>query len=342
VDPRSSYLVIRMSSIGDIVLTEPVVACLRAADPDAEIGFVVKERYVDLVRGNPAIARIHALRDGSARSLSSLCRDIGRRRYEVLIDLHANLRSLFLARCVAAGVVTRYRKRARGDAVRVRIGRAAYRADRRLVDRYLDTLSVLGIECVRRRPRFHLDDRDVESAGRLLSEFGLEHGSYAVIVPGSKWPTKTWPADRFAEVASALASEEGLRILVLGSRGESVLAERVASGAPGAVNAAGRTSLGETAALLSGARLAVGNDSGPTHIAMALDTPTVAIFGPTDPSQFDFEGHELAYADLPCSACSFFGTRRCRLGHWLCMRTIPARDVVAAARGLLARGGTVA
>ena len=79
----------------------------------------------------------------------------------------------------------------------------------------------------------------------------------------------------------------------------------------------------------------IGNDSGPTHIAMALGTPTVAIFGPTDPSQFDFEGHELVYADLPCSACSFFGTRRCRLGHWRCMASIPSGEVVAAARRLL-------
>lgn len=331
-----------MSSIGDIVLTEPVVACLRAANPDAEIGFVIKERYADLVRGNPAITRIHTLTSGSPASLWNLCRDVGRHRYEALIDLHANLRSLLLSRSAAAGVVTRYRKRASGDAVRVRIGRAAYRSDRRLVDRYLDALSVLGIECARRRPRFHLDGRDVAPAERFLSEFGLPDGSYAAIVPGSKWPTKMWPAGRFADVARALASEEGLGILLLGSRDESALADGVAREVPGAVNAAGRASLGQTAALLKSARLVVGNDSGLTHIAMALDTPTVAIFGPTDPSQFDFEGHEVVYADLPCSACSFFGTRRCHLGHWLCMKALPARDVVAAARRLLARGGTVA
>jgi ADP-heptose:LPS heptosyltransferase len=75
---------------------------------------------------------------------------------------------------------------------------------------------------------------------------------------------------------------------------------------------------------------------------MASGTPTVAVFGPTDPGQFDFEGHELVYADLPCSACSFFGSRRCRLGHWRCMRAIPPEVVLAASRRLLSRGGTPA
>jgi ADP-heptose:LPS heptosyltransferase len=93
------------------------------------------------------------------------------------------------------------------------------------------------------------------------------------------------------------------------------------------------------AGLLASSSVAIGNDSGPTHIAMAAGTPTVAIFGPTDPGQFDFDGHELVYADLPCSACSFYGTRRCRLGHWRCMLSIEPARVVASARRLLSRGG---
>ena len=197
----------------------------------------------------------------------------------------------------------------------------------------------LGIEHGRRRPRFHVAGPPAASAERFLAEVGLSPNGYAALTPGSKWPTKVWPAERFGDVARVLSSEEGLPVLVLGSADERALAEEVVRRAGGGVVAAGRVGLGETAALLASARLMIGNDSGPTHIAMAAGTPTVAIFGPTDPSQFDFEGHELVYADLPCSACSFFGTRRCRLKHWRCMTSITPAAVVAAARRLLSGGG---
>ncbi len=339
---RPRFLIIRMSSIGDIVLTEPVIAAVREAVPDAEIGFVVKERYAALVAGNPAVTRLHLLHDGSPGNLWRLCREIRRSGYPVVVDLHANPRSRLLSCCAGARSTTRYEKRDRADALRVRLARAPYRARKRLVDRYLESLERLGIAHGYRRPRFHVDGDDAASAERFLKERGLEPGRYAALVPGSKWPTKTWPAERFEEVARALASEDGLQVLILGSAAESELLAGVARRVPGAVDAAGRVSLGETAALLSSARLMIGNDSGPTHIAMALGTSTVAIFGPTDPSQFDFEGHELVYADLPCSACSFYGTRRCRLGHWRCMMSISPEAVVAAARRLLSGGGAPA
>jgi ADP-heptose:LPS heptosyltransferase len=303
------------------------------------IGFAVKERYAALVGGNPAVARIHTLRDGSPGNVLELCREIRRERYGTVIDLHGNARSALLATCAGARAITRYVKRDPGDALRVRLRRAPYRARRRLVERYLESLAPLGIEHAYRRPRFHPDAGSIASAGAYLRESGLEPGGYAAIVPGSKWPTKTWPAEGYGEVARALASEDGLPVLVLGSAAERGLADEVARRVPGARSAAGAVSLGEAACLLSSARLAIGNDTGPTHIAMACGTPTVAIFGPTDPAQFDFEGHELIYADLPCSACSFFGSRRCRLGHWRCMRAIPPVTVLAAARRLLSGGG---
>lgn len=300
---------------------------------------MVKERYAALIEGNPAVTRLHTLPDSSPRSVLGLCREVRRERYSVVVDLHANPRSGLLSLCAGARTVTRYEKRDRADAVRVRLGRAPFRARRRLVDRYLDALEPLRIEHGYRRPRLHVAGALAASAERFLGESGLSPKRYAALVPGSKWPTKTWPAERFGEVARALASEAGLPALILGSEDERGLADEVARRAGQAVNAAGRMSLGETAALLAFARLAIGNDSGPTHIAMAAGTPTVAIFGPTDPAQFDFEGHELVYADLPCSACSFFGTRRCRLKHWRCMESIPPEAVVAAARRLLSEGG---
>jgi ADP-heptose:LPS heptosyltransferase len=128
-------------------------------------------------------------------------------------------------------------------------------------------------------------------------------------------------------------------VVLLGTRGERELCDEIVRMAGGrAVNAAGETTLGELAAVISNARLFIGNDSGPTHMAMALRVPTVAVFGPTDPGQFDFSGHALVYRDLDCSACSFYGGRRCRLGHWDCIASIGPDEVTGAAERLLEEG----
>ena len=329
-------MIVRTSSVGDIVLAEPVVSAIREAHPDAKIGFAVKERFRDLVAGNPDVSKIHAVRGGSPAALLALCAEVRRERYSVVIDLHRNARSVVLCGFSGARLTSRYRKREAGVSRRVRIGRAAYRASKRIVERYLDALEPLGIEQAYRAPRFHPEREAVDWARRFLSDVGLSPGGFAAIVPGSIWPTKRWPPERYAALAVGIGDELRLPVLLLGSSIERGLCERVA-GDSGATNAAGRASLGQTAALIGMAGLYVGNDSGPTHIAMASGVPTVAIFGPTDPGQFDFSGHALVYADLPCSACSFFGTRSCRLKHWDCMMSLSADDVMAAARGLLAR-----
>jgi lipopolysaccharide heptosyltransferase II len=326
-----------LSSIGDIVLTEPVVAAIREARPAAAIGFAVKERFRELVDGNPAIDNVHLLRGGSRADLSRLAREIRAEGYAAVVDLHSNARSLFLSRRSGARRRTRYEKRDISDSLRVRFLRKAFRARRRTVERYLDALEPLGIPHAYRPPDFHLVPDLVGSAARKLEGAGLAGSSYAVLAPGSMWETKRWPPEMYASLADRLRREAGVRIVLVGSEDERDLCARVASGSD-VVSLAGRLSLGETAAVVSGARLFVGNDSGTTHVSMALDVPTVAIFGPTDPAQFDFDRHALVYEDLACSACSFFGGPRCRLGHWNCMRAIDVERVLRSARLLLEPG----
>jgi lipopolysaccharide heptosyltransferase II len=330
-----------MSSVGDVVLTEPVTALLREAYPRAEIAFVVKAGLVDLVAGNPYLDAIHLLREGSLAGVRALGREVRERGYDAVVDLHANFRSRYLAGASGARLVTRYRKREVGDAYRVRVRKQPFRASKRLVERYVASLIPLGVEPVYRRPRYHVAEADREWAEEYLKLVGIPPGGFAVVVPGSVWATKRWPAERYGALVRRVNAELGLPVLLLGSAGERELCESIASPescvacAPSARVAAGETTLGQMAALIALARAYVGNDSGPTHIAMAAGTPTVAVFGPTDPGQFDFEGHALVYADLECSACSFFGGDRCRLSHWNCMRTVEVDDVFEAFEGLL-------
>ncbi len=325
-----------MSSIGDVVLTEPVVAAVREARPGAVIGFAVKERYRDLVAGDAAIDAVHTLRDGSLRSLLALASEVSAAGYDNVVDLHANARSAFISRRSGASCVSRYEKRGRGDGFAVRVLRRPYRAEKKIVDRYLDALAPFGVPHEYRTPRFHLAPGAAREAGSFLSGLGLRAKAYAVVAPGSVWATKRWPEERFTRLASRIVSELALPIVVVGGPSETGLCERVALGSGGS-SAAGSVGIGAAAAVIAGAALYVGNDSGPTHISMALDVPTVAIFGPTDPLQFDFTRHALVYAGPPCSACSFFGDRRCRLSHWDCMLSIDVEEVLSSASALLER-----
>lgn len=329
-----SVLVVRTSSVGDIVLAEPVVAALRSGFPDATLGFVIDGRYVDLVRGNPGLANLHLLRGSSFGDIRALAAEIRAAGYDVVVDLHRNLRSLLLTRLSGARLVTAYRKREPLTTLRVRLMRGSFRARARLVQRYLDALAPLGIDTAYRAPRYFPADDDRERADARIAALGLERRAFAAVVPGAVWPTKRWPADRFAAVIERLGAELGLPSVLLGSDRERGLCEAVAGGAGAARVLAGEAGLGESAALISGARLYVGNDSGPTHIAVALGVPTVAVFGPTDPGQFDFGGHRVLYADLDCSACSFYGSTSCKLGHWRCMTSVSVDDVFAAAADL--------
>ena len=331
------FLIVRLSSVGDVVLTEPVVAALRERFPDARIGFVVKRRFADLVSGNTEIDHVHLLestRDGMRR----LGAELAAASYRTVIDLHSNVRSRTLCRAAAAERVLRYRKRNRLDGFRVRVLKRPFRAPQRLVVRYLEALEPLGIDGTYRRPRFHVRPSDATRAEERLREAGLLDAPLLVVVPGSVWPTKRWPSDRFAAAVSEAARRWSLTPVALGVSDEHALCDDVVSGVPGSWNAAGLLSLGESAAVVARARVFLGSDSGPTHIARALGRPTVAIFGPTDPGQFSFDGCELLYADLGCSACSFYGGRRCRLGHWDCMRSIDVEAAVAAIGRLVERG----
>jgi len=339
--PQTGIAVVRLSSIGDIVLTEPVVAALRQAYPDASISFIVKSRYRELVDADPHITRVHELRGSSPGELAGLCSELRACRYSSVVDLHRNQRSMLLAACARSSIVTSYRKRELGDSVRVRFGRRPFRASKLLVERYLDSLKPFGIRPSAARPTLSVSEEAADRARDRRERWGLRDRSYAAVAPAALWETKRWPVERFGEVATGLARMRGLDILLVGSSADRELARTLRSaidaGSRRVINAAGETGLGELAALLGSARIFVGNDSGPMHMAMARRTPTVAVFGPTDPGQFDFSDDAVVYGDLPCSACSFYGTRACRLKHWECMRGIGAQRVLDAALELLER-----
>jgi lipopolysaccharide heptosyltransferase II len=157
------------------------------------------------------------------------------------------------------------------------------------------------------------------------------------MAPGTNWDTKQWRPDGFAEVARHLL-QKGFAVALIGSDRERAVCEDVARLAPGAVDLAGETTLPELAALIRRATICLTNDSGPMHLAVALDRPVVAVFGPTDPvwaGPYRRDGAVLR-VELPCSPCYLRELRRCNFGH-ACMKDVAASAVIERIEGIVAK-----
>ncbi len=188
------------------------------------------------------------------------------------------------------------------------------------IDRYLKLIAAVG--CPSGPVEFVFNTTERDRAG-IAEKIGHDR-PYAVLLPGTNWPTKRWPAERFAALARAIRERFGLEPLVAGSPNEGFLAQQI-----GGTNLAGKTSLRELVALLERAQLVVANDSGPMHIASALNRPLVAIFGPTNPVRTGPFGRadSVIRLDIPCSPCY---SRRC--SHQSCLQWLGIEPVLQLAR----------
>jgi heptosyltransferase-2 len=332
-----TVLVLRFSAVGDVVLTSPAIEALRRALPDARIVYAVKERLAHLVEANPNVDQVVALRPGEGPlAYAARLRAV---KPTVVLDLHGKIRSKILRGLLPGVRKVVWRKRDFRDTLPVKLALRPYRASMLFADRYHKAVEELvGRELPRGRLQYFLGPDDVAEADRALRAAGLQPGQPLLgLSPGAQWETKRWPAERFAGLARrALAS--GAQVVVQGSAAEAELGQEIARLAPGAVDLCGKLSLPALSGFISRCSAFVANDSGPMHIARALGVPTLAFFGSTDPAMFDFTGHEMLFAGVSCSPCSFFGRRRCPRGHFRCMLDLDEERAWNALERLLRAG----
>jgi heptosyltransferase-2 len=342
-------LIIRLSSLGDIVLTTPVIAALKAKFPDSELFFLTKARYADLLRNDPRItslvefdpAKRHKGVSGLMRLISQL------RSYDLdpLIDLHANLRSFLIRHLVKSRVKLKYRKRRlpRWSMVHLKFLKSEAV---RTVDSYLEPLKKLGVDSAEIDPQMFVSREDLEFSSDFLLERRVGKDDIVVGVhPGAKWETKRWDAEKFAWVCRSLAEKPGHKIMLLGDAQEAELVERVGWNVPsdGLVRAVGLP-LGKVMSLIRRCDCLITNDSGPMHIASALRVPVVAIFGPTHPKLgFAPVGspHEVLCANVKCSPCSLHGEKKCSKKSRFCMDLIEPEMVMEAVQNLLQQNESI-
>ena len=331
-------LVIRLSSLGDILLTTPVLRLLREYYPEAQIDFLTKATYRDILCANPCIDRLLLLEP--QQGLWKLLGSLRQTRYDVVVDLHRTLRSRLLSRGLLARRKLTYAKRTLRRAFLVHLGWNTLRTMTPVPELYAAPLRRLGITTALPPLEMHLTAESREAMRSYVQQELSESVGRPLlaVAPGAHWATKRWPVERFATAAEALAQTQGAAVVVLGSGKEAQLAQELCQRLSVPVlNSTGQLSLMHTAALLQQCHLLLSNDSGLMHMATALRVPVVAIFGPTvqEFGFYPFKGcAQVVSAALPCRPCSTKGSRRCPRGHHHCMQQVTVAQVCAAAHTL--------
>ena len=340
-------LIIRFSSLGDIILASPLVRILRAAYPLARIDFLVKSEYAELLKFNRALSSVIELKTSNREELKELKRRIRSERYDVIVDIHNSLRSRYLRWFSAAGRIRVVNKRAIQRFALVAFRWNLYRSVIPVSDRYLETVRSLGLRDDGLGPEVHVPDETGASVKSMMEKYRLDRYETVIgMAPGARHFTKRWPLERFVELGEKAAHAGKVKILVLGSRSEREYCGDIVQqinanlGSAAAENLAGTLSLLETAAVLDSCTIIVSNDSGIMHMAVARKRPVVAIFGSTV-REFGFfpSGAEDVVVErmgLSCRPCSHIGLEFCPRGHFRCMKEIDSSEVWEAASKVLA------
>jgi len=332
-------LLVRFSSIGDILLTTPLVRALARRHPEAKLVYVTKRAMAPLVADNPHVSEVVTLEPGEpirhlARRLRTLAPTHG-------LDLHGSVRSAglrLLVRCRWSGY--RKRKLARALLIAAKLDAYRRRAPAAVAERYFEAARRLDTRPDGGPPEFCLGPGATDRAAQWLAERGLGGGArLAALAPGAAHATKRWPVAHWSALAERL-SAAGYRSVVVGGPEDRGLAQQlVAEGRSAVASAAGEFSLQETGALLARARVVVSGDTGVMHMATGVGAPVVALFGPTV-AQFGFFPYHAPAAvlerALDCRPCSATGTAACPLGHHRCLADITPEEVAAAVERLVA------
>ncbi len=319
-------LIVRLGALGDIVHALPVAAAIRRAWPRARIDWVVDERYravLSLVRGLDHVIEVRT--NGWPAAIPAL----RRARYDFAIDLQGLLKSAVLARASGARRVIGFGAgHLREGAARMFYTDAVTpAAGLHVIGKNMAMLAAIGVGDDRRE--FPIDAPDTGIDARVRSVLGIAPGArYAIINPGAGWPNKQWPPERLGATARHLSARHAMKSVVLWGPREQALAGEVAAASGGSAVVAPETTLADLVGLCRAAGLIVSGDTGPLHLAAALGTPAVSLFGPTDPARNGpWRPEDVAVSRF--DRCDCHHKRRCRRPS-PCLMDVTVEEMTAA------------
>jgi lipopolysaccharide heptosyltransferase I len=343
-------LIVRLSALGDIVHALPVLAAIKKAKPDAQVDWLVEENYASIlsiasglrkrivVRASRSFATSDAVSFGGLLGYKNAASYLWNQDYDAALDLQGLIKSAVWARISFADRVIGF------DAPNLREPQAAFLysetvtppASSHVIHKNLSMLSALQIK---------LDAVELpltpRAGAETLAAIDAAGGRrrYIVLNPGAAWPNKRWPPDRFGALAASLEQRTGLRSLVTWGPSERDLAHDIVRGSSGAATAAPATSVSDLGVLTREAALVVSGDTGPLHIAAAMGTPLVGLYGPTWPERngpWDPDDVVISRAHV----CVCHHKRQCLRGA-PCINEITLEEVVSACQKRLAAAGLV-
>ena len=323
--PPRKILIVKLSAIGDVIQSLPMLKALRRKFPEAQIDWVTEEESAGILKGYPGIDRVLVSRRKSwqksirekgkfratLREILRFVRELRETPYDWVIDNHGVLKSGILVALSRGRRKIGYRATAgiadEGSYLFTHERRQPLSIERHALERYLDLVEQLGVPIKGIELEFPITPDSLKSVQRILNGRGFNVHPLAVIHPFAKWDTKQWSWEKFARLSDRLA-EKGVRMVFTGSRGDANAVEKILSQTrfPAQVlNLAGRTDLGELAALFSLADLVISPDTGPMHLAAAVKAPLIALFGPTAPWRTGpyGTGQIILRKALSCSPC---------------------------------------
>jgi heptosyltransferase-2 len=340
-------LLIQTAFLGDVVMTTPLIREVRRRHPSAELHMLTTAVGQQALEGMSEIDRWLVIdkrwNRWGRRSYASLLKTLAREQFDIGIAAQRSFRSGLMLRLANPELSVGFEHAPGAWAYAIKVER-----DTRVhaVDRYLDLATALGPArpVTDREPNLPITESSRAAADRLLHSHGFsDRHRFAAIAPGSRWETKRWTPEGFAAVARQLTLQ-GLTPILVGSAAEQELCTEIRRLAGlDLPQLAGQTSIGSLAALLQRSELVVANDSGAAHVAAAVGTSVVAIFGPTASSQgYVPRGAPIRVVerdDLSCRPCGSHGGARCPLRHHACMVGLDVRSVLSAVDELLSVAG---
>lgn len=315
---KKRFLILRFSSIGDIVLTTPVIRCLKKQFPDAEVHYATKKQYKGILENNPYIDKLHLLESSD----NQLIKQLKKEHFDYIIDLHNNLRTfrikLFLGVKAYSFNKLNFEK---WLLVNFKINRLP---EKHIVDRYLETLEAFEIINDNEGLDYFIPEKDIVE----LKNLGLETKNYISFAIGGQHNTKKLPTEKIIEICK---NQTQKMVLLGGKEDEKAGNEIQEKFGNRVINACGKFNLNQSASIVEQGNLLITHDTGLMHIGAALKQKIVSIWGNTVP-EFGMYPYQTEYKiienkEVNCRPCSKIGHKKCPKGHFLCMNDLDVSEI---------------
>jgi len=315
-----------------VILATPMIRCLRAKFPGAQIDFLVKKEFAEVLSGNPHISNIITFdKSNSRRELKRIRMHIIFTKYSLIFDIQKNIRSILICAGTRIGV-TGFSKKLLARDLLIRFGINVYKEIKPVYLRYFESVETLGVQYDGMGTEVYPSATETEKVNEILILNNVETDKpILVVAPGAQWETKRWTTAGFATSADIFYEQTGASVILIGGPGDVETCSQVqAQMRTKSINLAGKLSLMGSAALLGKAAMVFTNDTGMLHMAQAMKAPVVAVYGPTTRELGFFplpEKSRVAETVISCRPCTQKGLHTCPKKHFRCMNDIKAEAV---------------